>query len=161
MAVLRPHLALTVSDVQRAIPFYAALFGTEPEKVRPGYAKFSVTEPAINFTLTQGDRGEGLGAFNHAGIQVAATEDVLAARERLVAAGLAAFDEMDTTCCYARQDKIWVRDPDGTPWEVFATLEDTVEPGAGGLAAAEAASCGCGSADTATECCSEVTACCA
>jgi len=161
MAVLRPHLALTVSDVQRAVPFYAALFGTEPEKVKPGYAKFSVAEPAINFTLTQGERGDGLGAFNHAGIQVAATADVLAARERLVAAGLAAFDEMDTTCCYARQDKIWVRDPDGTPWEVFATLEDTDVEGEGGLAAAEAASCGCGSGQAATECCSEVKACCA
>ena len=71
-----------------------------------------------------------LGAFNHAGIQVEATADVLAAKERLVAAGLAAFDEMDTTCCYARQDKIWVRDPDGTPWEVFAAHEDTEQPGA-------------------------------
>jgi predicted enzyme related to lactoylglutathione lyase len=165
MAVLRPHLALTVSDVQRAIPFYAALFGTQPEKVKPGYAKFSVAEPALNFTLTQGERGEGLGAFNHAGIQVAATADVLAAKERLVAAGLAAFDEMDTTCCYARQDKVWVRDPDGTPWEVFATLEDIGEPGPGGLAVAEAAaqeaSCGCGSGAAATECCSEVKACCA
>jgi catechol 2,3-dioxygenase-like lactoylglutathione lyase family enzyme len=125
MAVLRPHLALTVTDVERAIPFYAALFGTEPEKRKPGYAKFSVTQPAINFTLNQGERGESLGAFNHAGIQVASTEDVLAAKERLVSAGLATFDEMDTTCCYARQDKIWVRDPDGTPWEVFATHEDT------------------------------------
>jgi predicted enzyme related to lactoylglutathione lyase len=148
MAVLRPHLALTVSDVERAIPFYEALFGTQPEKVKPGYAKFSVTEPAINFTLTQGARGESLGAFNHAGIQVATTDDVVAAKERLVAAGLAAFDEMDTTCCYARQDKIWVRDPDGTPWEVFATHEDTDAPGEGGLAVAEAVAhggdCGCG-----------------
>lgn len=124
MAVLRPHLALTVSDVERAIPFYEALFGTKPEKVKPGYAKFSVAEPAINFTLNQGDRGEALGAFNHAGIQVASTDDVLAARLRLQKAGLATFDEMDTTCCYARQDKIWVKDPDGTPWEVFATHED-------------------------------------
>jgi predicted enzyme related to lactoylglutathione lyase len=54
MAVLRPHLALTVTDVDRAIPFYEALFGVTPEKVRPGYAKFSVTEPAMNFTLNQG-----------------------------------------------------------------------------------------------------------
>jgi predicted enzyme related to lactoylglutathione lyase len=141
MAVLRPHLALTVSDVERAIPFYSALFGTEPEKVKPGYAKFSVAEPAINFTLNEGERGETLGAFNHAGIQVATTEDVVAARERLVSAGLAAFDEMDTTCCYARQDKIWVRDPDGTPWEVFATHEDADEFG---HAPALEAECGCG-----------------
>jgi predicted enzyme related to lactoylglutathione lyase len=145
MAVLRPHLALTVSDVERAIPFYEALFGVEPEKVKPGYAKFSVAEPAINFTLNQGERGESLGAFNHAGIQVASTGDVLEAKERLVAAGLAAFDEMDTTCCYARQDKIWVRDPDGTPWEVFATHEDTDAQGQGGLAVAEQ-DCGCGEA---------------
>ena len=138
MAVLRPHLALTVTDVERSIPFYVALFGAEPEKRRPGYAKFSVAEPALNFTLNQGERSE-LGAFNHAGIQVQTTEDVLAARERLVSAGLAAFDEMDTTCCYARQDKIWVRDPDGTPWEVFATHEDTEEPG--GCACSETEAC--------------------
>jgi predicted enzyme related to lactoylglutathione lyase len=129
MAVLRPHLALTVTDVERAIPFYEALFGTAPEKVRPGYAKFSVADPALNFTLNEGERA-GLGAFNHAGIQVAATADVLAARERLAAAGLDIVDERETTCCYALQDKLWVRDPDGTPWEVFATHLDTDERGA-------------------------------
>ena len=115
MAVLRPHLALTVSNVERSIPFYEALFDASPSKVRPGYAKFEVTEPALNFTLNEGERNGELGAFNHAGVQVATTDDVLAAKLRLQKAGLAAFDEMDTTCCYARQDKIWVRDPDGTP----------------------------------------------
>jgi predicted enzyme related to lactoylglutathione lyase len=140
MAVLRPHLALTVTDVERSIPFYEALFGTAPEKVRPGYAKFSIAEPALNFTLSQGERAE-LGAFNHAGIQVGSTDDVLAARLRLTKAGLAAFDEMDTTCCYARQDKIWVHDPDGTPWEVFVTHEDTEEHGEGGVAVADGAGC--------------------
>jgi predicted enzyme related to lactoylglutathione lyase len=164
MAVLRPHLALTVTDVPRAIPFYEALFGTGPEKVRPGYAKFSVAEPAINFTLTEGDRAAGLGAFNHAGIQVASTGDVLAAKDRLVAAGLAAFDEMDTTCCYARQDKIWVRDPDGTPWEVFVTHEDADEHGSGGLAMAEAeagGSCGCGQTGCGCAAVGAADACCA
>src|SRR5205809_1508281 len=141
MAVLRPHLALTVTDVERSIPFYEALFGTEPEKRKPGYAKFSVAEPALNFTLTQGERSE-LGAFNHAGIQVESTSDVLAAKDRLVTAGLAAFDEMDTTCCYARQDKIWVRDPDGTPWEVFATHEDSEDFGEPGRAQSAAAAAG-------------------
>ena len=29
---LRPHLALTVSDVERSIPFYRALFGVEPAR---------------------------------------------------------------------------------------------------------------------------------
>jgi catechol 2,3-dioxygenase-like lactoylglutathione lyase family enzyme len=145
MAVLRPHLALTVASVERSVPFYEALFGVRAEKVRAGYAKFSVIDPALNFTLNEGWR-EGLGAFNHAGIEVASTAEVLEARERLVSAGLAAFDEMDTTCCYARQDKIWVRDPDGTPWEVFATRGDSEQAGEGGPAVAEADAepCGCG-----------------
>jgi predicted enzyme related to lactoylglutathione lyase len=134
MTALRPHLALTVSDVERSIPFYEALFGVGAEKVRPGYAKFSVAEPALNFTLNEGQRDGVLGAFNHAGIQVASTDDVLAARLRLTKAGLATFDELDTTCCYARQDKIWVHDPDGTPWEVFATHADTDEAGEGARA---------------------------
>jgi predicted enzyme related to lactoylglutathione lyase len=129
MEALRPHLALTVSDVARSVPFYEALFGVAPEKVRPGYAKFSVAEPALNFTLNEGERQGALGAFNHAGIQVASTDDVLAAKLRLKRAGLATFDEMDTTCCYAHQDKIWVHDPDGTPWEVFATHADSEEAG--------------------------------
>jgi predicted enzyme related to lactoylglutathione lyase len=129
MAVLRPHLALTVSSVERSTPFYEALFDVAPTKVRPGYAKFEVADPALNFTLNEGDRGETLGAFNHAGVQVASTDDVLAARLRLQKAGLATFDEMDTTCCYARQDKIWVEDPDGTPWEVFATHGDSEDRG--------------------------------
>jgi catechol 2,3-dioxygenase-like lactoylglutathione lyase family enzyme len=124
MAVLRPHLALTVSDVERSIAFYRALFGVEPSKVRPGYAKFELAEPPLNFTLNQGERGESLGAFNHAGIQVGSTDDVLRAKARLVEAGLATFDEMSTTCCYAKQDKIWVTAPDGESWEVFVTHED-------------------------------------
>jgi catechol 2,3-dioxygenase-like lactoylglutathione lyase family enzyme len=124
MAVLRPHLALTVADVERSLEFYRALFGTEPVKVRPGYAKFELAEPALNFTLNEGERGDGLGAFNHAGIQVSSTDEVLMARMRLQQAGLATFDEMDTTCCYARQDKIWVTAPDGESWEVFVTHEN-------------------------------------
>jgi catechol 2,3-dioxygenase-like lactoylglutathione lyase family enzyme len=131
MAVLRPHLALTVSSVERSTPFYEALFGVTPSKTKPGYAKFEVPDPALNFTLNEGDRNGVLGAFNHAGIQVESTDDVLAAKLRLQKAGLASFDEMDTTCCYARQDKIWVHDPDGTPWEVFATHEDVEEFGEG------------------------------
>jgi catechol 2,3-dioxygenase-like lactoylglutathione lyase family enzyme len=124
MAVLRPHLALTVADVERSIPFYEALFGTSPAKVRPGYAKFEVAEPPLNFTLNEGARGTDPGALNHAGIQVGATADVVAARDRLAAAGLEPAEQFGQECCYARQDKIWVRDPEGTPWEVFAVTGD-------------------------------------
>jgi catechol 2,3-dioxygenase-like lactoylglutathione lyase family enzyme len=134
---LRPHLAITVSSVERSVPFYEALLGVPPVKVRDRYAKFEVEQPALNFTLNEGARDGGLGAFNHAGIQVASTDDVLSSRLRLQKAGLATFDEMDTRCCYARQDKIWVTDPDGTPWEVFVTHEDTEEHEPGEAASGE------------------------
>jgi catechol 2,3-dioxygenase-like lactoylglutathione lyase family enzyme len=124
MAEMKPHLAITVSDVDVAVPFYRALFDSEPAKLRPGYAKFEPQDPGIVLTLIQGERGEGLGAFNHGGIKVSSTDEVLGARLRLKQAGLATFDELDTECCYARQDKIWVTDPDGTPWEVFTVLDD-------------------------------------
>ena len=137
---LRPHLALTVSDVDRAVPFYEALLGVAPSKVRPGYAKFEVAEPPLNFTLNAGEAAAS-GAFNHAGIQVESTDDVLAARLRLQRAGLATFDEMETTCCYAKQDKIWVHDPDGNPWEVFVTHGDADAAPVAGEAAAPVACC--------------------
>ena len=129
MAEMKPHLALTVSDVDRAVPFYRALFDAEPAKLKPGYAKFEPGDPAIVLALIQGERGETLGAFNHGGIKVGTTDDVLATRLRLKQAGLATFDEMDTECCYARQDKIWVTDPDGTPGEVFTVLDDVEQFG--------------------------------
>ena len=123
MAEMKPHLALTVSDVERAVPFYRALLDAEPAKVKPGYVKFEPTDPGIVLTLIEGERN-GLGAFNHGGIKVSSTDAVLATRLRLQQAGLATFDEMETECCYAKQDKIWVTDPDGTPWEVFTVLDD-------------------------------------
>ncbi|UOF88759.1 glyoxalase/bleomycin resistance/dioxygenase family protein [Fodinisporobacter ferrooxydans] len=64
------------------------------------------------------------GVINHFGFQVKDTQEVLAAKTRLQEAGLVSFDEMNTTCCYAVQDKIWVSDPEGNPWEVFYTKAD-------------------------------------
>lgn len=119
---LKPHVAINVEDLDRSLAFYRRLFGEEPVKVRPGYAKFDLEDPALNFTLNEG--GEVSGGINHFGVQVASTEEVLAARQRLEQAGLAAFDEMDTTCCYAVQDKIWVTSPDGHAWEVFVVKAD-------------------------------------
>jgi hypothetical protein len=49
-----------------------------------------------------------------------------AIRERWTEAGLLTRDEMQTNCCYALQDKTWVRDPDGNEWEVFVVLEDNL-----------------------------------
>ena len=123
--ILKPHLAINVKDVEASINFYQKMFGVEPSKVRTGYAKFDVQSPALNFTLNQVPFGER-GALSHLGIQVAATEDVSAMKARWQDAGLVPRDELQTTCCYALQDKAWVNDPDGNEWEVFVVLEDNL-----------------------------------
>src|ERR1700726_518450 len=121
----KAHLAIHVKDVGASIEFYRALFGIEPCKVRTGYAKFDVSNPPLNFTLNEGAMEER-GALSHLGIQVASTGDVLAVRQQWHERGLFTRDEMKTDCCYALQDKTWVRDPDGNEWEVFAGLEDNL-----------------------------------
>jgi catechol 2,3-dioxygenase-like lactoylglutathione lyase family enzyme len=131
---LKAHLAINVKDVEKSIEFYQKLFGIDPSKVRAGYAKFNVENPPLNFTLNQVPFGER-GALSHLGIQVSSTEDVLATRKRWIEKGLVARDEMQTSCCYALQDKAWVRDPDGNEWEVFVVLKDNLQ---------ETAACECG-----------------
>lgn len=122
---LKAHLAINVTDTEASIEFYKKMFGIEPAKVRAGYAKFDVANPPLNFTLNQVPFS-GKGALSHLGIQVATTDDVNAMRSRWEAEGLIPRAEMQTTCCYALQDKAWVNDPDGNEWEVFAVLEDNL-----------------------------------
>lgn len=129
----RVQLALNVTDLEASVAFYSAMFGVKPAKRRPGYANFAVTEPPLKLVLietTDDVRGSGTaGALNHLGVEVPSVEGVAAARERFAEAGLAAFDENDTTCCYALQDKVWVHDPAGAPWEVY-TVKDENPTGA-------------------------------
>ena len=122
---LKAHLALNVTDVESSIEFYKKMLGIEPSKVRTGYAKFDVANPPLNLTLNQ-NAFNGSGSLSHLGIQVAGTEDVLAVKTRWEQQGLVPREEMQTTCCYALQDKAWVHDPDGNEWEVFVVLEDNL-----------------------------------
>lgn len=154
---LKAHLALNVKDINASLDFYRKLLGIEPSKVRTGYAKFDVHNPPLNLTLNENAFNER-GALSHLGIQVGSTEDVSAVRERWIRSGLLTRDEMQTNCCYALQDKTWVRDPDGNEWEVFVVLEDNLP---------ETAPCECGTMLEETTSASEtvtvesVAACCA
>lgn len=134
VSALKAHLAINVRNVEQSIEFYRQLFGIEPSKVRTGYAKFDVQNPPLNFTLNEGSVASR-GALSHLGIQVRSTEDVLATRQRWHDRGLLTRDEIQTSCCYAVQDKTWVSDPDGNEWEVFVVLEDNLS---------ESAACECG-----------------
>jgi catechol 2,3-dioxygenase-like lactoylglutathione lyase family enzyme len=120
--VSRVQLALNVSDLDAAVEFYSKLFATEPAKRRPGYANFAIADPPLKLILFEGD-GRG-GTLNHLGVEVETTEAVAAAQRRLAGEGLATATEDQVSCCYALQDKVWVDDPDGAPWEVYTVLSD-------------------------------------
>lgn len=126
VAALKVHVALNVTDVKRSTEFYQRMFGMAPVKERAGYAKFDVQTPPVNFTINQIAEVTP-GALSHLGIQVRSTDDVLLTKQRWIEAGLQTQDEMQTNCCYALQDKTWVRDPDGNQWEVFVVLEDNLK----------------------------------
>ncbi|MGY5127624.1 ArsI/CadI family heavy metal resistance metalloenzyme [Streptomyces nigrescens] len=154
----RVQLALNVADLEGSVEFYSKLFGVEPVKRRPGYANFAVTEPHLKLVLIEGEAGQAT-RLDHLGVEVDSTEQVAAAADRLKAGGLATFEENDTSCCYALQDKVWVHGPGKEPWEVYVVKADADQMGkspalegdaccSGGPAAEPseaAAGCACGS----------------
>jgi len=120
----RVQLALNVNDLDESIAFYSKLFGTEPAKLKPGYANFAIAEPPLKLILME-NPGQG-GSLNHLGVEVADTDAVDAEQTRLAQVGLASTDERATTCCYAKQNKFWVEGaPNGEKWEVYTVLEDS------------------------------------
>jgi catechol 2,3-dioxygenase-like lactoylglutathione lyase family enzyme len=121
----RVQLALNVSDLDAAVAFYSKMFSTEPAKRRPGYANFAVADPPLKLVLIEGETG---GSLNHLGVEVESTADVVSAKERLAVAGLPTATEDEVECCYALQDKVWVDDPDGAPWEFYTVLADVEMP---------------------------------
>lgn len=149
----RVQLALNVSDIDEAVAFYTKLFGSEPAKRKPGYANFAISEPPLKLVLIEGV-GEP-GSLNHLGVEVASTDEVTAATDRLKGEGLECATEDQVSCCYAVQDKVWVDAPDGEPWEIYTVLAD-VEMPAGELRAAESAEdalCCVSAAEFAVRCC--------
>lgn len=139
----RVQLALRVADLEGSIAFYSKLFGAEPAKRRPGYANFAIAEPPLKLVLIEGPEGEPT-RMDHLGVEVESTVQVAATTERLKDVGLATFEEKDTSCCYALQDKVWVTGPGAEPWEVYVVKAD-----ADTLAKADDSSC-CAAAGQAT-----------
>jgi catechol 2,3-dioxygenase-like lactoylglutathione lyase family enzyme len=141
--VSRVQLALNVSDIDEAVAFYSKLFQVEPAKRRPGYANFAVDSPPLKLVLIE--NSEAAGSLNHLGVEVFSTDEVAATQARLAGEGLATASEDEVACCYALQDKVWVDDPDGAPWEVYTVLADSDAP-AGQLRTVD--TCGAGACAT-------------
>jgi catechol 2,3-dioxygenase-like lactoylglutathione lyase family enzyme len=147
LTMSRVQLALNVSDVDAAVAFYSKLFGTEPAKRRPGYANFAIDEPPLKLVLIENALNPG--SLNHLGVEVGTADDVVAESRRLAEAGLTSAIEEGIECCYAKQDKFWVEDPDHAPWEIYTVLADSEvmapRQGAASLAtAAPGGAVGCG-----------------
>jgi catechol 2,3-dioxygenase-like lactoylglutathione lyase family enzyme len=137
--VNRFHVHLNVSDLAANIRFYSELFGAQPRVVKPDYAKWMLDDPRINFAISSTGRAPGV---DHLGFQVDGNDELASLGTRLDAAGGAVLPEAGATCCYAKSDKLWTEDPQGTKWETFHTTgEATTYYGQSPACATEAATC--------------------
>jgi catechol 2,3-dioxygenase-like lactoylglutathione lyase family enzyme len=122
-AVVKFHASLNVSDLARSVEFYRALLGTEPAKRYADYAKFEVETPPLVLSLKPKRACVG-GPLNHLGMRLINLDQLWAIRDRLKAVGARVGEQDQVECCYARQTKLWVTDPDGTLWEVYVLHDD-------------------------------------
>lgn len=159
----RVQLALNVDDLDTAVEFYSKLFGVGPAKRKPGYANFAVADPALKLVLLE-NPGQG-GSINHLGVEVDSSEKVHAEIARLSGEGLFTEEEINTTCCFATQDKVWVAGPNAEKWEVYTVLADSEtfgtspnllsdnDSGENSVCCGGSASAAAHDAPTATSCC--------
>jgi catechol 2,3-dioxygenase-like lactoylglutathione lyase family enzyme len=117
----RVQLALNVTDLDASIEFYTKLFKTEPAKIRDGYANFAIADPPLKLVLFTG-MGEP-GSLNHIGVEVEDVEGVQAMIARADDLGLDQNIRENTSCCFAVQDKTWVKGPDND-WEFYFVKGD-------------------------------------
>jgi catechol 2,3-dioxygenase-like lactoylglutathione lyase family enzyme len=156
----RFHVHVSVDDLEQSIRFYSTLFGTDPTVIKPDYAKWMLEDPRVNFAISTGRTRIGI---NHLGVQTDSDEELEGLNDRLQRASVQTTAENNVTCCYARSNKYWVKDPAGVAWETFHSLGSAPVYGDHTEPAAEQRACGCASAccgATARTANTEATACC-
>lgn len=117
----RLHIHIGVEKLTESIRFYSTLFGAAPIKTKPDYAQWLLDNPRVNLAISTRAKKKGI---DHLGIQVEEDTELTEVRERLKAGEIAAVDEGETICCYARSEKSWIQDPSGIPWEAYRKMED-------------------------------------
>ena len=116
----RFHAHVSVTNLQKSVLFYTALFGASPTVLKPDYAKWELEDPRVIFAISEKtDRRSGL---NHLGIQVTEASELAALHEALGAANISTHDETCARCCYAESEKHWAIDPEGIVWETYHTM---------------------------------------
>ena len=129
----RFHVHLNVADLDASIRFYSNRCGQEPAVRKDDYAKRMMEDPRVNFAISALGRPAGV---DHLGIQVDSGDELASLGQRLDAAGAAVIPEDAAVCCYARSDKLWAQDPQGTRWETFHTVGEATTYYAGDAACA-------------------------
>ena len=154
----RMHVHVSVENLDESIRFYRAMFGdAEPAVLKSDYCKWELTDPAVNFAISQRGAKPGI---DHLGFQVETDAELAEMNARFAAAKLPVMEQTGTTCCYAKSDKAWTVDPQGVAWETFRTLETApvygTSRGSMEMAAAASAACCAPAAPTplAAACCS-------
>lgn len=120
----RLHVHIGVESLEEAIPYYTAMFGAEPVKVKGDYAKWAPEDLAVNFAVstTCGDKGVG-----HLGVEVQEDDELARLGMRLKAADAPMRVDGEVSCCYAKSKKAWSEDPAGVRWELFHTYGEADE----------------------------------
>jgi len=115
----RFHVHVAVDDLDASVRFYSTVFGLSPTVLKNDYAKWMLDDPRINFAISKRGLKPGL---DHLGMQVDTEEELTALRRQVAQGEIAALDQQNASCCYARADKYWITDPQGIAWETFHTL---------------------------------------
>ena len=124
------HLSLNCSDIPRSVAFYEKVFGMTATKCRPDYAKFEVADPPLVLSL-EPTPPTGRGSLNHVGLRLDDAVTLVDLHRRLEMAGLRSQREEGVECCYAKQTKFWLHDPDGVLWEFYVLEGDIAHRGVG------------------------------
>jgi catechol 2,3-dioxygenase-like lactoylglutathione lyase family enzyme len=133
---VRFHLSLNVADLARSIEFFRVFLDCEPAKRRSDYAKFELAEPPLVLSLEPFAAPPG-GSLNHLGFRLPSAALLVECQRRLEMAGITTQREEGVECCYAKQTKFWVRDPDNNLWEVYTFEGDIEHRGDGHVPAAK------------------------
>ena len=119
---MRLQLALNVQNINESISYYSKLFDTKPHKIREGYANFSINNPPFKLVLIENPKAEY--RINHLGVEVSQDENLNEIIERLNHVGAIDRKEVQTTCCFATQNKVWSVEPQGLHWEWYTITND-------------------------------------
>ncbi len=117
----RMHIHIAVNKLSESIGFYSTMFGASPTVEREDYAKWKLSDPAVNFAISKRGHASGI---NHLGIQVDSESELKEIAQRLDEAEITTSQQKGASCCYAHSNKHWALDPQGIAWESFHSLGD-------------------------------------